>query len=96
MARGPKKASNGDTVQNGNGAILPAVRRAGWDERWQPREEVYFNEGRIIVGGKLVSRRQPKRAYNVLHFKSSLGSRSRFILDGWPRAACPERSDTPR
>ena len=32
MARGPKKASNGDTVQNGNEAgtkfILPAVRRA--------------------------------------------------------------------
>lgn len=87
MARGPKKASNGDTVQNGNGAgtkfILPAVRRADWDERLQPREEVYFNKGRII-GGKLVTRGQAKRAYNVLYFKSNLGSRSHFIPDGWP------------
>lgn len=32
--------------------ILPAVKRAGWDEMVQVREEVYFTKGRIIVRGK--------------------------------------------
>jgi type I site-specific restriction endonuclease len=36
--------------------ILPAVKRAGWDEMLQVREEVYFTKGRIIVRGKLVTR----------------------------------------
>jgi hypothetical protein len=36
--------------------ILPAVKRAGWDEMVQVREEVYFTKGRIIVRGKLVTR----------------------------------------
>ena len=30
--------------------ILPAVKRAGWDEMLQVREELYFTKGRIIVG----------------------------------------------
>ena len=42
--------------------ILPAVKRAGWDEMLQIREEVYFTKGRIIVRGKLVTRGQAKRA----------------------------------
>ena len=32
--------------------ILPAVKRAGWDEMVQVREEVYFTKGRIIVRGR--------------------------------------------
>jgi len=32
--------------------ILPAVKRAGWDEMLQVREEVYFTKGRIIVRGR--------------------------------------------
>ena len=36
--------------------ILPAVKRAGWDEMVQVREEVYFTKGRVIVRGKLVTR----------------------------------------
>lgn len=36
--------------------ILPALKRAGWDEMVQVREEVYFTKGRIIVRGKLVRR----------------------------------------
>lgn len=36
--------------------ITPALRKAGWDEMLQIREEVSFTKGRIIVRGKLVSR----------------------------------------
>ena len=42
--------------------ITPALRRAGWDEVGQIREEVSFTKGRIIVRGKLVSRGQGKSA----------------------------------
>jgi type I restriction enzyme, R subunit len=38
--------------------ITPALRRAGWDEMLQIREEVSFTKGRIIVRGKLVTRRR--------------------------------------
>ena len=41
--------------------ILPAVKRAGWDEMVQVREEVYFTKGRIIVRGKLVTRGKAKK-----------------------------------
>lgn len=36
--------------------ITPALRRAGWDEITQVREEVSFTKGRVIVRGKLVTR----------------------------------------
>jgi len=47
--------------------ILPAVKRAGWDEMLQVREEVYFTKGRIIVRGKLVTRGAAKKADFVLY-----------------------------
>src|ERR1700736_6510404 len=48
--------------------ISPAVRRAGWDEMTQMREEVGFTKGRIIVRGKLVTRGKAKRAdYGLYH-----------------------------
>ena len=40
--------------------ITPALRRAGWDEMLQIREEVSFTKGRIIVRGKLVTRGKAK------------------------------------
>jgi type I restriction enzyme, R subunit len=46
--------------------ITPALRKAGWDEMLQVREEVSFTKGRIIVRGKLVSRGQAKRADYIL------------------------------
>ncbi len=52
--------------------ILPAVKRAGWDEMVQVREEVYFTKGRIIVRGKLVTRGKAKKADFVLYFKPNL------------------------
>src|SRR5258706_4940342 len=52
--------------------ILPAVKRAGWDEMLQVREEVYFTKGRIIVRGKLVTRGRAKKADFVLYFKPNI------------------------
>lgn len=52
--------------------ITPAVRRAGWDEMSQIREEVSFTKGRIIVRGKLVSRGKAKRADYILYYKPNI------------------------
>lgn len=52
--------------------ILPAIRRAGWDDMLQVREEVYFTKGRIIVRGKLVTRGKAKKADFVLYYKPNI------------------------
>jgi len=52
--------------------ITPALRRAGWNEMLQIREEVSFTDGRIVVRGKLVTRRQAKRADYILCFKPNV------------------------
>ncbi len=52
--------------------ITPALRKAGWDEMLQIREEIGFTKGRIIVRGKLVSRGKGKRADYVLYFKPNI------------------------
>ena len=52
--------------------ITPALRRAGWDEMAQIREEVSFTKGRIIVRGKLVSRGKGKRADYILYYKPNI------------------------
>src|SRR4051812_31034617 len=52
--------------------ITPAVKRAGWDEMSQIREEVSFTKGRIIVRGKLVTRGKAKRADYILYYKPNI------------------------
>ena len=52
--------------------ITPALRRAGWDEMLQIREEISFTKGRIIVRGKLVTRGQAKRADYILYYKPNI------------------------
>jgi type I restriction enzyme R subunit len=52
--------------------ITPALRRSGWDEISQIREEFSFTKGRIIVRGKLVSRGKAKRADYILYFKPNI------------------------
>jgi type I restriction enzyme R subunit len=52
--------------------ITPALRKAGWDEMLQIREEVSFTKGRIIVRGKL-SRGQAKRADYILYGHRQVG-----------------------
>ena len=48
------------------------MRKAGWDEMTQIREEVGFTKGRIIVRGKLVTRGKDKRADYILYFKPNI------------------------
>ena len=52
--------------------VTPALRKAGWDEMSQIREEVGFTKGRIVVRGRLVSRGRNKRADYVLYYKPNL------------------------
>ena len=52
--------------------ITPALRGAGWDEISQLREEVTFTAGRIVVRGKLVTRRKRKRADYILSVKPNI------------------------
>jgi type I restriction enzyme R subunit len=52
--------------------ITPAVKRAGWDEMTQMREEVSFTKGRIIVRGRLVTRGKAKRADYILYHKPNI------------------------
>src|SRR5258708_35357369 len=52
--------------------ITPTLRKAGWDEMMQIREEVGFTKGRIIVRGKLVTRGKAKRADYVLYYKPNI------------------------
>ena len=52
--------------------ITPALRKAGWDEMTQIREEVSFTKGRIIVRGKLVSRGKGKRSDYILYYKPNI------------------------
>lgn len=52
--------------------ITPALKKAGWDEMLQIREEVSFTKGRIIVRGKLVSRGKRKRADYILSYKPNI------------------------
>ena len=52
--------------------IMPALRSAGWDEMRQIREEVSFTEGRIVVRGKMVTRKKGKRADYILYYKPNI------------------------
>ena len=52
--------------------ITPALRKAGWDELLQIREEVSFTKGQIIVRGKLVSRGKGQRADYILYYKPNI------------------------
>jgi type I restriction enzyme, R subunit len=52
--------------------ILPAVKRAGWDEMLQVREEYAFTNGRIIVRGKMTYRGKRRRADFVLYYKPNI------------------------
>ncbi|TDC79258.1 DEAD/DEAH box helicase [Micromonospora sp. KC606] len=52
--------------------ITPALRRTGWDELTQIREEVRFTKGRVLLHGKVVSRGQGKRADYILYYQPDL------------------------
>lgn len=52
--------------------ITPSLEQAGWDKMIQIRREFTFTAGRLVVRGKTVKRRQPKRADYVLYYKSNI------------------------
>ena len=52
--------------------ITPALEKAGWDKMLQMREQVYFTDGRIVVRGKLVSRKEGKKADYILYYKPNI------------------------
>ncbi len=52
--------------------ITPAIQHAGWDLHKQIREEVTFTAGRIIVKGKVHSRKKSKRADYILYYKPNI------------------------
>ena len=52
--------------------ITPALRKAGWSEMTQLREEVSFTKAPIHVRGKQVSRGQAKRADYILYYQPNL------------------------
>ena len=52
--------------------ITPAIKKAGWDDMTQIREEVSFTNGRIIVRGKMVTRGKAKRADYILYYKPNI------------------------
>ncbi len=55
--------------------ITPAIvgeDSAGWDLMTQVREEVYFTNGRVIVGGKTVKRGEAKKADYILYHKPNI------------------------
>lgn len=49
--------------------ITPAIKKAGWNEMTQLREEVFFTAGRIEVKGKIVKRGEAKKADYILYHK---------------------------
>lgn len=63
--------------------ITPALRRAGWNEMSQIREEVTFTKGRIIVRGKFVSRGKGKRADYILYYKPNIPIAIIEAKDNW-------------
>ena len=47
--------------------ITPAIEKAGWDIQTQVREELSITDGRVVVRGKLTSRKKAKRVDYVLY-----------------------------
>ena len=52
--------------------ITPSLERAGWDVATQVREEFPLTKGRIVVQGKMHSRKECKRADYVLFYKPNV------------------------
>lgn len=52
--------------------ITPALKKAGWDEITQLREEVSFTKGRVQVHGRIAKRGECKRADFLLSYKPGL------------------------
>ncbi|QTL34396.1 EcoAI/FtnUII family type I restriction enzme subunit R [Pseudoalteromonas viridis] len=52
--------------------IMPAIKKAGWDDRTQIRQEVKLRDGKVIVRGMAAARKTVKSADIVLYHKPSI------------------------
>ncbi|MGL4733749.1 MAG: EcoAI/FtnUII family type I restriction enzme subunit R [Enterovibrio sp.] len=52
--------------------LLPAIKKAGWDELTQIFQEVKLRDGRVVVRGQLAARQTVKSADIVLYYKQGL------------------------
>lgn len=55
-----------------NKFIRPAIKRSGWDDMTQIREEVKLRDGKVVVRGQLAVRQTVKSADIVLYHKPNL------------------------
>ena len=52
--------------------ILPAVKKAGWDDMTQIRQEVKLRDGKVVVRGQIGARKTVKSADVVLYHKPNM------------------------
>ncbi|EBH0420338.1 DEAD/DEAH box helicase [Salmonella enterica] len=52
--------------------VMPAILKAGWDNTTQIRQEVKLRDGKVIVRGKVATRRTVKSADIVLYHKLNM------------------------
>lgn len=71
MAKNYKKStfSEADIISK---YILPAIKKAGWDEMTQIRQEVKLRDGQVMVRGQIAARKKVKSADIVLYHKPSM------------------------
>ena len=55
-----------------NKFIRPAIKRSGWDDMTQIREEVKLRDGKVVVRGQMAIRQTVKSADIVLYHKTNL------------------------
>ena len=64
-----KKLTEADIISK---FILPAVKKVGWDDMTQIRQEVKLRDGKVIVRGQLGMRKKVKSADIVLYHKPNM------------------------
>ncbi|MDN3651495.1 DEAD/DEAH box helicase family protein [Thalassotalea ponticola] len=52
--------------------ILPSVKKSGWDDMTQIRQEVKLRDGKVVVRGMVAARKKVKSADIVLYHKPSI------------------------
>ncbi|MGI9276443.1 MAG: EcoAI/FtnUII family type I restriction enzme subunit R [Endozoicomonas sp.] len=52
--------------------ILPEIKKAGWDDMTQIRQEVKLRDGKVVVRGRVAARKKVKSADIVLYHKPSM------------------------
>ncbi|TPE46921.1 hypothetical protein FJM67_15405 [Maribrevibacterium harenarium] len=52
--------------------VLPAIKRAGWDDMTQIRQEVKLKDGKVVVRGQVAARQKVKSADIVLYYKTGM------------------------